>query len=278
MNDLAFHSRPILRWAGSKKQLVPIISNYWRKCHNRYIEPFAGSASAFFHIQPKNAILSDINSELIETYRQIKKNVAEVLSKLGNFKTGKQHYYKIRDLKPQNLDPTMRAARFIYLNRFCFNGLYRTNRRGEFNVPYGGGKSGSLPGHETLYKCHLLLKNACLITGDFEKALDRTKYGDFVYLDPPYSYKNNRIFHEYDASSFDWNDLDRLRSWQDEMTLRGVEFLISYADCDEAIILKDGYKFEKVEVRRHIAGFAKHRRVVSELLINNRPQLNKNMQ
>lgn len=278
MHDSTIQSRPFLRWAGSKKQIVPIIYTYWRDHHKRYFEPFAGSASLFFCIQPKTAILSDINSELIETYKQIKKNVAEVLARLRKLKIGKQEYYRIRELKLQQLDPAMRAARFIYLNRFCFNGLYRTNRKGEFNVPYGGEKSGGIPTQESLYKCHLALQNASLIKGDFEKVLDMTEYGDFVYLDPPYSNKKIRIFHEYDASIFNWNDLDRLRTWQKEMTIRGVEFLVSYADCEEARILQNGYKIEKVEVKRNIAGFAKHRRVVTELLINNRHLLNKTFQ
>lgn len=278
MNDSTIHAKPFLRWAGSKKQLIPIIYTYWRNHHKRYFEAFAGSASLFFHIQPKTAILSDINSELIKTYKQIKKNETKVLEKLRKLKIRKQDYYRIRELKPQQLDPAMRAARFIYLNRFCFNGLYRTNRKGEFNVPYGGEKSGSIPAEETFYKCHVALQNACLKTGDFEKVLDMTEHGDFVYLDPPYSNKKIRIFHEYDPSNFNWKDLYRLRLWQEEMTARGVEFLISYADCEEARILKDGYKIQKVEVKRNIAGFAKHRRVVTELLINNRHLLNKNYQ
>jgi len=270
MNNTSNSSRPFLRWAGSKKQLIPIINSYWKDHHKRYIEPFAGSASFFFYIQPKTAILSDINSELIGTYKQIKNNVAQVLNKLSKFKFGEQEYYRIRELEPKQLDPAMRAARFIYLNRFCFNGLYRTNRKGKFNVPYGGERSGSIPTQESLYKCHKALQNATLAAGDFEKVLDITKTGDFVYLDPPYSNKKIRIFHEYHVSIFNWNDLERLSMWQKKLTKKGVEFLISYVECEDARILTNGYKTEKVNVKRNIAGFAKHRHVVTELLINNR--------
>lgn len=264
------HSKSFLRWAGSKKQLLPILSDYWSNHHKRYIEPFAGSASLFFYIRPNVAILGDVNFELIETYREIKSNVHELISALNELKIGKTEYYKIRSFDSNELEPVKRAARFIYLNRFCFNGLYRINRKGEFNVPYGGDKSGKIPSSEILYKSHEILKNASLIFGDFEHVLKMAKQGDFIYLDPPYKIKKQRIFNEYDNSIFSWNDLYRLKDWLNELTKKGIEFLLSYAECNEVNILKDEYKIRKVKVKRNIAGFVNNRRLVNEVLITNK--------
>jgi DNA adenine methylase Dam len=120
-----------------------------------------------------------------------------VMSELGKLKKGRFQYYKLRETEPSTLTPSARAARFIYLNRFCFNGLYRTNRLGQFNVPYGGNKSGNIPSAEVLGNCSMLLKNARLITGDFENVLRQARSGDFVYMDPPFSVKARRVFNEY---------------------------------------------------------------------------------
>lgn len=263
-------TKPFLRWAGSKKQLLPIISKYWTSKHQRYIEPFAGSASLFFYLQPRNAILGDINTELIFTYEQVKNNLSNVVSELGKFKKGKEEYYHLRTVDPNILDPAKRAARFIYLNRFCYNGLYRTNRKGQFNVPYGGEKVVNVTNYEILLACSKALQGAILVSGDFEKVLRDAKESDFVYLDPPYRVKSQRVFNEYDASTFSLNDLKRLRIWLDKLTERGIDFLMSYADCDEAELLKKGHLVQFVSVKRNIAGFANKRRKATEVIISNK--------
>src|SRR5258708_201479 len=144
--------KSIFRWAGSKRQLLPLLEGYWSRDFGRYVEPFAGSACFFFRLMPERALLADINKELICAYRQIKADALKVHNSLKKLSTGSDTYYQQRSLDPVYLSPNARAARFIYLNRYCFNGLYRTNQRGEFNVPYGGQATGSTPTKKELLK------------------------------------------------------------------------------------------------------------------------------
>lgn len=224
----------------------------------------------FFNLQPQNAILGDINKDLIGTYQQVKKCPSKVFSSLRNFKKGKYEYYRVREIKPHELSPPERAARFIYLNRYCFNGLYRTNRNGMFNVPYGGERTGLLPSDEDLTACSQLLNNVELIPEDFEETLSHARPGDFVYMDPPYRVKSHRVFNEYDALAFTQDDLNRLRSWLIMLTDKKIFFLLSYAESDEANYLCEGFKLERVSVKRNIAGFSNKRCNDYELLINNK--------
>lgn len=263
--------QPFLRWAGSKKQLLPVLSQYWTGEYARYVEPFAGSASLFFRVRPESAILGDINRELIATYRQVKTRVSAVISTLGGLTKGRDEYLQLRRMEPTSFTGAARAARFIYLNRFCFNGLYRTNRSGNFNVPYGGDRAGNLPTADGLRRCSKLLKNAELVTGDFEEVLKRVRPGDFVYLDPPFQVKARRVFNEYDASVFRVEDLHRLRRWMEILADRGVPFLVSYADCEEAGLLCRNFHTRVVSVKRNIAGFARSRVRLNELLISSAP-------
>lgn len=261
-------TRPFLRWAGSKRQLIPTLSEFFdAKKHSRYIEPFAGSACLFFSIGPKKAILGDINGELIRTYRDVKYRCNEVTDRLRRFRKSEKEFLQRRKPNRRRSSRAHRAARFIYLNRCCFNGIYRTNLKGEFNVPYGGEGSGSIPG--TLRDHARALRSAVLVSGDFEKVLRRVKPGDFVYLDPPFSVDSRRVFREYDASQFDFGSIWRLRVWLEELAANNVNFLVSYAVCREAWFLAEGFQTKIVRVRRNVAGFAKHRRYARELLIFN---------
>lgn len=265
--------KPFLRWAGSKRQLLPVLSTYWSENHERYLEPFVGSACLFFRISPKKAILGDINSNLIAMYDQVKTNLDEVLIEISYLRKSKDEYYRIRSLDSNSLSPAQQAARFIYLNRFSFNGLYRTNRKGQFNVPYGGGKSGILPNREMLEACKSALQSARLFTGDFEIVLKQAKPGDFVYMDPPYKVAERRVFNEYDSAHFSTQDLYRLRDWLRKLTQLGVEFLLSYAMSEEATILRKGFSAIEVDVKRNIAGFTNNRRRAGEWLISNKDLL-----
>ena len=262
---------PFLRWAGSKRQLIPTLSKYWDAEYSRYVEPFVGSASLFFSIAPPRALLGDINAELISAYQQVKCHLDPLLLALTAMKKGRKHYLASRAIDPLTLTPSFRAARLIYLNRFCFNGLYRTNRAGQFNVPYGDGKrSGKIPSVASLTLNSILLKRAQLIVGDFEKTLEKVKPGDFVYMDPPFSVRARRIFNEYDASIFGMEDLKRLRSWMVKLAAINIDFLVSYAESDEANFLREGFYSETVIARRNIAGFTTSRKKASELLISNK--------
>lgn len=269
MNEIVATS--FLRWAGSKRKLIPQLISYWKPEYNRYIEPFAGSAALYFKIAPSNAILGDINNGLISTYQQIRDNIEQVLHSIHGLGSGKEFYLELRELDPINLTESERAARFIFLNRFCFNGLYRTNSKGKFNVPYGGnqGKSGQLPTDGQLRACSKLLSNTILTNSKFEETLQLARPGDFIYMDPPFSVKARRVFIEYDPSKFDWTSIESLRGWLIKLNRMGINFLVSYASSEEADYLKSGFKYEKVSVRRNIAGFCSERKMADEILIYN---------
>jgi DNA adenine methylase len=258
-----------LRWAGSKRQLVPILSQFWKPTYLRYVEPFAGSAALFFHLSPKKALLGDINEELIGAYYQIKHNLRQVLECLSDMRKSKNEYLRLRCQDPHKLHPTYRAARFIYLNRYCFNGLYRTNRNGMFNVPYSGDRTGDIPSHTHLESCAKRLHNTKLICASFEETLYQVKEGDFVYLDPPFSVKSRRIFNEYNSATFDNKSIQKLRKWLEKLNKMQISFLVSYADSDEAKYLSEGFNTCRVRVKRNISGFAGDRRSAYERLIHN---------
>ena len=267
--------KPFLRWAGSKRQLIPKLSKYWATNCTRYIEPFVGSASLFFSLAPTSAILGDVNAELMAMYQQVKSNLPAVLAELGKMKKSREEYIRLRATKPFTLKPEQRAARIIYLNRFCFNGLYRTNRAGEFNVPFSGDRTGEIPTVEVLKGCSSCLQSAELVTGSFESTLEKAQPGDFVYMDPPFSMMARRVFNEYDASVFSQRQLGLLRDWILQLNNKGIRFLVSYAESEEGASLSKGFHVEIVDVRRNIAGFAANRRKTNELLISNmKPTLN----
>jgi DNA adenine methylase len=261
---------PFLRWAGSKRRLLPTLKTFWTKKHQRYVEPFAGSACLFFSIKPPKAILGDLNPELIATYIEVKYRIGAVLKELESIgPANKQEYTRLRAIDISTLPPAARAARFIYLNRFCFNGIYRTNLLGKFNVPYSGVGCGMLPDDEVFRMCSRLLQKARIINADFEKVLKQAVKGDLVYMDPPYAVRARRVFREYDPSTFKHEDITRLRSWMEKLNRGGVDFVVSYAESDEAEMLKKDFSYQTVAVRRNISGFAAHRAWTNELLISN---------
>lgn len=233
------------------------------------MEPFAGSACLFFSLRPRRAILSDINDELINTYREVKQRPEEVIGWLSQLEPNKDVYYRVRAINPSELSSPRRAARFIYLNRLCFNGLYRTNKKGEFNVPFGGYKCGPIPSADSLRLTALFLRRARLISGSFDRTLERIKAGDFVYLDPPYCISSRRVFNEYSHFSFGFEQLARLRQHLDRLDRMGIPFLVSYGKSREGQELANGFRYREIVVQRQIAGFSAKRRKNRELLITN---------
>lgn len=261
---------PFLRWAGSKRQLVPALSQFWSDRFDRYIEPFMGSACLYFALEPPDAILGDLNEDLIHSFRLVRERPAQLARRLKRLPLGEEAYYRIRATNPRNLKPLNRAARFLYLNRFCFNGLYRTNSKGEFNVPYGGRKTGSLPGEDELAQCASLLENAVLHTGDFQHIVEEeVQDGDFVYLDPPYSISGTRVFREYGPSAFGPDDLDRLLQTLSCIDRAHGRFVLSYARSKDIINSMTNWKVYRVEARRNIAGFTGSRRTAEEIIATN---------
>jgi DNA adenine methylase len=186
-----------------------------------------------------------------------------------SFRCDRTEYYHVRSQNDSRMSKERQAARFIYLNRFCFNGLYRTNKQGRFNVPYGGEKSGELPSANLLRSCAASLRHAVVIAGSFERTLRRVREGDFVYLDPPYSVTSRRVFNEYSHFSFGSTELQILRTHLLRLDRIGVPFLVSYAVSREADELGRGFRRREIVVQRQIAGFAAKRRKSRELIVTN---------
>jgi DNA adenine methylase len=262
---------PFLRWAGSKRQHVPFLRALWNGAYSRYVEPFAGSAALFFAVRPPRALLSDLNEDLIQAFKAVANQPQDVWRALSRLKPDRSNYYVVRSRRPQELRPPERAARFIYLNRFCFNGLFRTNRSGEFNVPFGAPKNTNVPTLEQLRACSRLLRRASVFHADFRKTLGLVRSGDFVYLDPPYAVSNRRVFIEYGSSIFTLTDLEELGQLLAQISDRGATFVASYADCREARLAFRGWPWRRVPVRRNVAGFLGARRMQYELYATNSP-------
>lgn len=248
---------------------MPELKGYWNSGCARYVEPFAGSGSLFFQIQPNDAILGDLNKDLIDTYIAIKNGVEEVIEALSVLRMGKQTFLRIRKRFGEELNLSEKASHFIYLNRYCFNGLYRTNSKGKFNVPYGGGKSGQLPEAAQLREYSHLLSKVSLVNGDFEQTLKDVRKGDFVYLDPPYITSTKRTFGEYYPGSFTKNDLQRLTQQLNRIDAMGASFVLSYERCEESDSFLGDWNSRVVRVRRNIAGFKDSRKTIDEILISN---------
>jgi DNA adenine methylase len=262
--------RSFLRWAGSKRKLIPRLVEFWNDNHARYVEPFAGSACLFFAIGPDKAVLGDNNGELINVYRVLRDQPERMHRRLIGIPRERHIYYSWRARDPSTLDPETRALRFIYLNHNCFNGIYRTNIAGAFNVPFGSKLATYLSRHEFV-SCAEALSNVKLVSGDFQATLTHVKKGDFVYLDPPYAVSSRRMFRQYGKKPFDTDDVQRLGGELRRINKLGAHFVVSYADCREARRLAVEWHSKKVLVRRHIAGFSDHRGHSFEWIIYNRP-------
>jgi len=262
--------KPFLRWAGSKRKQLSRLTPFWRTDHKRYVEPFAGSACLFFEIAPRSAILGDNNRELIEVFRAVRDEPERLYKRLRRIRRDQFTYTRWRNIRPESLDRETRALRFLYLNRNCFNGIYRTNLDGRFNVPMGT-RLGEYFSKEDVLRCSELLRSAKLIAGDFAKTLEQVEAGDFVYLDPPYAVSSRRIFREYGKKTFDTSDFPRLAACLSTIVERGADFLVSYADCTEVRALAAAWHSTRFLTKRHIAGFADDRKKAYEWLISNLP-------
>ncbi|MRV75802.1 Dam family site-specific DNA-(adenine-N6)-methyltransferase [Duganella sp. FT92W] len=263
-----------LRWAGSKKQLGDILENCWYAAQTlggsgRYIEAFCGSASLFFRLKPKAGILIDVNQPLVEMYEVVKTSPRKLSALINEFPIGESFYYELRDSGEYQGSKLSRAARFIYLNRFCFNGLYRTNREGKFNVPFGAGRNGSLPTLDQLLQASQSLRDVRVLNDDFSVIRKNVKKGDFVYLDPPYAKRNHSLDLQYGPDVFGVDDLSRLYSLLEYIDKKGAYFVFSYVQCDEVKeFVKTWAPFE-VQVKRTIAADISKRGRATELLISN---------
>lgn len=268
-NDLRFFwARPIFRWAGSKRKLLPALVAKVPANYGRYVEPFAGSACLFFALRPSRAVLGDYNGELIDAYRTIRSHPRRVSRKARTWKISDRTYLHLRALDPFKLDPVLRAARFLYLNRTCFNGVFRTNRSGQFNVPRGR-NTGRFPSEQEIYRCSVALRVAHVCHADFSRVVHSVRSGDFVYLDPPYPSKPRPRYGEYGYGCFGPADVPRLMKLLHRIDNSGARFLLSYASVSELAKSPSHWKYEELSVRRHVGGFASSRQQVTEVLVSN---------
>ena len=189
-------------------------------------------------------------------------------SLLSGYPRSPEFYYKTRALNPKSLKKIERAARFMYLNRFCFNGLFRTNLKGNFNVPRGS-HTGDIPSLDELLVAREKLVNTLLLSCDFHDAIANVDSSYFVYLDPPYVYKERKERGEYGVGSFDLQDISRLETQLNILNDKGAKFLLSYVDKPEMSNIKSTWVSRDIPVNRQIGGFSSTRRIVRELLITN---------
>lgn len=258
---------PFLRWAGAKRAMVPNLLRAVPAEYNRYVEPFLGSGALFFALEPKRAVLNDSLAPLVETYLAVRDDPAAVHAHVSEWRVDKESYYEVRSQSPK--DRAARAARFIYLNKTCWNGLYRVNLRGEFNVPFGRPKSSNIVSQQTLEACSAALKRCESVgTGDFEQVLADCTPGDLVFLDPPYvTGHNNNGFIEYNEKLFTWNDQCRLAREVRRLRNLGAHVIVTNADHDAIRELYDGFELTSLTRHSTLAGDSSHRRKVSELVI-----------
>lgn len=265
--DKTPHRSPV-RWAGSKKLLVPHLRRLAPARYKRYMEPFCGSLCLWLALKPAHALVSDINEELIQFYRIVRWRPKAVASAARQWDTEPSTYYQLRALTPHHLPAVERAARFLYLNRFCFNGVYRTNAQGRFNVPRGS-HTGALPDEEELLSFGRLLRNVDLRCDDFQSVVDVARRGDFVYLDPPYAGRDVRNRGEYGAGSFVEEDVTRLRDSLLAADRRGAKILLSYADIPAIRTAFSEWQIDSLDVKRNVSGFAHGRTRAKEVIIRN---------
>lgn len=261
-------AEPILRWAGSKKKLLPLLAAATPPRINRYVEPFVGSAILFLRLDAESAILGDINSDLIGAYATVRDHPRAVWNRVTAMNQDEDYYYDLRAQDPMTLGRLDRAARFVYLNRFCFNGVYRTNRQGRFNVARGYGHL-YVPEYEVFAGMARALRRADLHCGDFEPVVNRARRGDFLYLDPPYALGNKRDRGEYGVGSFREPDEDRLVDAIQRASHRGVNVLLSYSPSPRVFENLPGWRVHELTVARNVAGFAGSRRRAEEILVSN---------
>ena len=259
--------KPCLKWAGGKRALLKDIYELVPQQFNKYYEPFFGGGALFFALLPKRAIISDLNEDLINVYKQIKENADMLIEKLKKTKNTKDFYLKMRSTVFD--DDIDKAVRFIYLNKTCWNGLYRVNSKGEFNVPFANYKNPTICNEELLKNLSNSLKNVKILTGDFEKILKTAKNGDFVYLDPPYTVTHSKNFVAYNSKIFSWEDQVRLVNLVDKLTEKGVKVLVSNAKAPEIKKLYKNYKSKVVERTSVISADISKRNVVEEYLFYN---------
>lgn len=274
LKKLQEETYPIVKWVGGKRQLMFELLKNIPKSYNKYFEPFIGGGALFFELQPQNAYISDMNEELINLYSVVRDDVEALIEDLTKHEVSKDYFLKIRNIdrteKYTKYTNLQRASRFIYLNRTCFNGLYRVNSRGQFNVPFGNYKNPRIIDKNNLVNCSKLLQKTEIACADFSNILKKVKKGDFVYFDPPYVPLNDTSsFTSYTKDGFDVDMQFKLRNVCDELDSMGVKFMLSNSDTKLVNKLYANYEIKKVFASRQINANADGRGKITEILVRN---------
>ena len=270
---------PFLKWVGGKRQLLTEIQEAFPSSISRlrYYEPFIGGGAVLFRLQPKHAVINDFNQELINTYLVVKNNPEELIEDLQRHINDANYYYDLRNIDRETevfsqLSDIQRASRIIYLNKTCYNGLYRVNNAGEFNVPFGGYKNPNIVNAPVIRAVSRYLNKADIqiMSGDFALALQTADRHSFVYLDPPYHpISPSSNFTGYIQGGWDSDEQIRLRDTCNELNNRGVRFLLSNSDCQFVREIYADYNISTVQAIRAINSDGKGRGAVNEVLIKN---------
>lgn len=267
--------RPILKWAGGKRQILEELITRMPKQYNRYFEPFVGGGALFFAIQPNNALINDYNQELINFYEVVRDHCQELIDDIKQHKNDEEYYYEIRSLdrdkeKWKSLSKIQRASRLIYLNKTGYNGLYRVNSRGEHNVPFGKYKSPKFIDSNNLFACSQLLENTEITCGDFSKIQSKICEGDFVYLDPPYvPLSKTSSFTSYVTKEFNEEMQYKLKQFCDNINKKNAFFMLSNSYTELVLKLYKDYHIHTVMATRNINSNANKRGKISEVIVTN---------
>lgn len=268
---------PFVKWVGGKRQLLKEITPLIPKDADLYCEPFLGGGAVLFFAQPKNAMINDLNSDLMLVYQIVRDDVETLISVLETCRNTAECFYKIRGLDRdksayQAMPDVEKAARTLYLNKTCFNGVYRVNAKGEFNTSFGRYKNPSLVNAPALraVSAYLNENNIQILNEDFEDVLRRVPENAFVYLDPPYDpISNTANFTQYNSFGFNRDDQIRLKKSCDELTRRGVKFLLSNSATAFIKDLYRDYAVTSVYAKRSVNSDADRRGAVEEVLVRN---------
>ena len=267
--------KPFIKWVGGKRQLLNQILPYIPKDFYRYYEPFIGGGALLFELQPKVAIINDINPELVNVYEVVKNNPQELITTLSYFDHSKSFYEGLRlwDRDPDYLvkySEVERAARFIYINKCGFNGLWRVNSKGQCNVPFGKNNNPDYVQENTIRECHQYLQKVLITQGDFVNCAMSASKGDFIYFDPPYHpISDTSNFTGYSKESFTIDDQIRLKKLMNDLTRRGVKIMASNSFSPFALELFKDYNQYVLSAKRSINSDSAKRGAISELLITN---------
>jgi len=277
--------KPFLKWAGGKRKLLPELTKYIdKKLLNKhtYYEPFIGGGALLFELQPTRAVISDKNKELINCYEVVKDSLDNLIKELRKHQehNSAEHFYKTRDLdrspKYKNMSPVKRAARIIYLNKTCYNGLFRVNSQGQFNVPFGRYKKPNILDEAVLRAVSKYLNKpqVNILNVDFAEAVKNAKKDDFIYFDPPYDpISDTASFTGYDVNGFNKDEQKRLKEVFDELTDKGCQVILSNSQTDFIMDLYQDYrdKIKVVRAARSINSKGLKRGKVDEILVLNFP-------